>query len=109
MQLLLFHAAVALLLPLPYDLIGCLSLSQSGGNAKDECLKVFSIITDGAHNITAKHLAAMAKELGESMQEEDLQEWIDEADDDGDGMVNETEFLRVMKKGGINIPLTYDD
>ena len=27
-----------------------------------------------------------------------LQEMIDEADKDGDGEVNETEFLRIMKK-----------
>ena len=73
---------------------------MAGTDVKEECLKVFSIITDGSDKITAKHLEHMAIELGEDLREEDLQEWIDEADEDGDGMVNEAEFLKVMKKGG---------
>jgi len=84
---------------------GLMAGKMSGGNAKEECLKVFAIITDGADKITAKHLEHVAKELGENLREDDLQEWIDEADQDGDGMVNESEFLAVMKKGGIPIPL----
>ncbi len=40
----------------------------------------------------------MAKELGENLTDEELQEMIDEADRDGDGEVNEEEFYRIMKK-----------
>ena len=40
----------------------------------------------------------VAKELGEWMTDEELQKMIDEADRDGDGEVNEEEFLPVMKK-----------
>jgi centrin-1 len=32
------------------------------------------------------------------MSDEELQEMIEEADRDGDGEINEEEFLRVMKK-----------
>ena len=32
------------------------------------------------------------------MTDEELQEMVDEADRDGDGEVNEEEFLRIMKK-----------
>eukprot|EP00408_Alexandrium_pacificum_P021329 CAMPEP_0171194414 /NCGR_PEP_ID=MMETSP0790-20130122/20878_1 /TAXON_ID=2925 /ORGANISM="Alexandrium catenella, Strain OF101" /LENGTH=72 /DNA_ID=CAMNT_0011659613 /DNA_START=77 /DNA_END=295 /DNA_ORIENTATION=+ len=42
--------------------------------------------------------AFVAKELGERMTDEELQEMVDEADRDGDGEVNEEEFLRIMKK-----------
>ena len=35
---------------------------------------------------------------GENMTDEELQEMIDEADRDGDGEINEEEFLRIMKK-----------
>jgi len=45
-----------------------------------------------------KNLKRVAKELGERMTDEELQEMIDEADRDGDGEVNEEEFLRIMKK-----------
>jgi len=37
-------------------------------------------------------------QLGENMTDEELQEMIDEADRDGDGEINEEEFLRIMKK-----------
>ena len=40
----------------------------------------------------------MAKELGENLTDEEIQEMIDEADRDGDGEVNEEEFYRIMKK-----------
>ena len=45
-----------------------------------------------------RNLKRVAKELGENMTDEELQEMIDEADRDGDGEINEDEFLRIMKK-----------
>ena len=48
--------------------------------------------------ISFKNLKRVAKELGERMTDEELQEMIDEADRDGDGEINEEEFLRIMKK-----------
>lgn len=40
----------------------------------------------------------MARELGETMTDDELQEMIDEADRDGDGEISEEEFIRIMKK-----------
>lgn len=40
----------------------------------------------------------MARELGETMTDEELQEMIDEADRDGDGEIGEDDFIRIMKK-----------
>ncbi len=40
----------------------------------------------------------MAKELGENLTDEEIQEMIDEADRNGDGEVDEEEFYRIMKK-----------
>merc|ERR1712224_773085 len=56
---------------------------------KDEILKAWLFDDDETGKISFKNLKRVAKELGEM---------IDEADRDGDGEVNEEEFLRIMKK-----------
>ena len=48
--------------------------------------------------ISFKNLKRVAKELGEKLTDEELQEMIDEADRDNDGEINQDEFLRIMKK-----------
>merc|ERR1711865_872325 len=66
---------------------------------KDEILKAFRLFDDDeTGKISFKNLERVAKELGERMTDEELQEIVDEADRDGDGEVNEEEFLRIMKK-----------
>jgi len=40
----------------------------------------------------------LPKNLEKKMSDEELQEMIDEADRDGDGEINQDEFLRIMKK-----------
>merc|ERR1712146_114020 len=71
----------------------------SGSIENDEILKAFRLFDDDeTGKISFKNLKCVAKELGERMTDEELQEMIDEADRDGDGEVNEEEFLRIMKK-----------
>lgn len=53
---------------------------------------------DENNKIGFKDLERVAKELGENLTEEEIQEMIDEADLDHDGEINEAEFLRIMKK-----------
>ena len=66
---------------------------------KDEILKAFRLFDDDeTGKISFKNLKRVAKELGENMTDEELQEMIDEADRDGDGEISEDEFLRIMKK-----------
>merc|ERR1712216_297748 len=60
---------------------------------------------DETGKISFKNLKRVAKELGERMTDEELQEMIDEADRDGDGEVNEEEFLRIMKKTNLFLAL----
>uniref|UniRef100_A0A4W3HGM2 Centrin 1 n=1 Tax=Callorhinchus milii TaxID=7868 RepID=A0A4W3HGM2_CALMI len=68
-------------------------------DSKEEILKAFRLFDDDeTGKISFKNLKRVAKELGENLTDEELQEMIDEADRDGDGEVNEQEFLRIMKK-----------
>ena len=62
-------------------------------------MKAFRLfIDDDSDKICLRHLKRVARELGENMADDELQEMIDEADRDGDGMINEDEFVRIMKK-----------
>lgn len=61
--------------------------------------KAFKLFdNDNTGKISFKNLKRVALELGESLTNEELQEMVDEADRDGDGEIDEEEFLRVMKK-----------
>merc|ERR1712124_13939 len=66
---------------------------------KDDLMKAFSLIDDDqTGKISLKNLKRVAKELGETMSEEELMEVITESDKDGDGELSMEEFLAVMKK-----------
>ncbi|KAJ1498203.1 hypothetical protein HMI55_005068 [Coelomomyces lativittatus] len=68
-------------------------------DSREEILKAFKLFDDdNTGKISFKNLKRVAKELGEHLTDEELQEMIDEADRDGDGEINEDEFLRIMKK-----------
>ena len=73
--------------------------SQSEKDSREEILKAFRLFDDDeSGKISFRNLKRVAKELGENMTDEELAEMIEEADRDGDGEINEEEFLRIMKK-----------
>ncbi|XP_069025528.1 uncharacterized protein cetn4 isoform X2 [Embiotoca jacksoni] len=81
------------------DFLSIMTLKMSEKDSKEEIIKAFRLFDDdGTGRISFKNLKRVAKELGENLTDEELQEMIDEADRDGDGEVNEQEFLRIMKK-----------
>ncbi|XP_010218633.1 PREDICTED: caltractin [Tinamus guttatus] len=81
------------------DFLAMMTQKMSEKDSKEEILKAFRLFDDdGTGKISFKNLKRVAKELGENLTDEELQEMIDEADRDGDGEVNEQEFLRIMKK-----------
>merc|ERR1739847_107271 len=66
---------------------------------KDDLLKAFALFDDDkTGTISLKNLKRVAKDLGETMTEEELIEVIAESDQDGDGELSQEEFLAVMKK-----------
>lgn len=81
------------------DFLKIMSQKMAERDPKDEILKAFKLFDDDeTGKISFKNLKRVTKELGENLTDEELQEMIDEADMDGDGEVNESEFLRIMKK-----------
>jgi len=72
-------------------------------NSRSEIDKVFALFDeDETGKISFRNLKRIAQELGENLTDEELQEMIEEADKDGDGLVNPDEFYRVMRKRGGN-------
>lgn len=81
------------------DFLQLMTMKMSEKDSNEEILKAFRLFDDddtGA--ISFKNLKRVAKELGEKLTDEELREMITEADLDGDGEVNQEEFLRIMKK-----------
>uniref|UniRef100_A0A8C8B6K4 EF-hand domain-containing protein n=1 Tax=Otus sunia TaxID=257818 RepID=A0A8C8B6K4_9STRI len=76
------------------DFLAMMTQKMSEKDSKEEILKAFRLFDDdGTGKISFKNLKRVAKELGENLTDEELQEMIDEADRDGDGEVPEGEFV----------------
>lgn len=81
------------------DFLQLMTVKMAEKDSNEEILKAFRLFDDDdTGTISFKNLKRVAKELGENLNDEELKEMIEEADLDGDGEVNEEEFLRVMKK-----------
>lgn len=81
------------------DFLAIMSQKMAEKDSKEEILKAFRLFDDDeTGKISFRNLKRVAKELGENLTDEELQEMIEEADRDGDGEVSQLEFLRIMKK-----------
>uniref|UniRef100_A0A0B7BTF9 EF-hand domain-containing protein n=1 Tax=Arion vulgaris TaxID=1028688 RepID=A0A0B7BTF9_9EUPU len=81
------------------DFLTLMTHKMSEKDSREEILKAFRLFDDDeTGKISFCNLKRVSKELGENMTDEELQEMIDEADRDGDGEINQEEFLRIMKK-----------
>ncbi|KAB0798836.1 hypothetical protein PPYR_06716 [Photinus pyralis] len=81
------------------EFLQLMSVKMAEKDSKEEILKAFRLFDDDdTGKISFKNLKRVAKELGENLTDEELQEMIDEADRDGDGEISQDEFLRIMKK-----------
>merc|ERR1712010_309577 len=74
-----------------------LTAKMGDKNSREEKLKVFVLFDDDpTGGITFKNMKRVASDLGENMSDTELQEMFDLGDTDGDGVVNEDEFIRIM-------------
>jgi Ca2+-binding EF-hand superfamily protein len=72
---------------------------MSDKDTKEDINKVFRLFDDDKTGyITIKNLRRVAKELGETMTDEELMEMIERADSDGDGQVSTEDFYNIMTK-----------
>ena len=73
---------------------------MSEKDSKEDAMRAFRQFDLGhTGHITFDNLKQVARELGESMTDEEIGEMIDAADLDKDGMISEDEFLRILHKG----------
>ncbi|XP_061657502.1 centrin-3 isoform X3 [Syngnathoides biaculeatus] len=64
---------------------------------KEEILKAFRLFDDDeSGTISLRNLKRVARELGENASDEELRSMIDAFDGDGDGEINQEEFLSIM-------------
>ncbi|XP_045763430.1 caltractin [Maniola jurtina] len=81
------------------DFLELMTVKMAEKDTKEEIMKAFKLFDDDeTGKISFKNLKRVARELGENLTDEELHEMIDEADRDGDGEINQEEFLRIMKK-----------
>lgn len=81
------------------DFIYLMTLKMGESDTKDEILKAFRLFDDDCTGkISFNNLKRVARELGEHLNDEELKEMITEADLNGDGEVDEEEFLKIIKK-----------
>ena len=81
------------------DFLDMMTSKMAERDPREEMIKAFRLFDDDeSGKISFKNLKGVAKELGENMTDEEIQEMIDEADRDGDGEICEEEFMRIMKK-----------
>ncbi|KAF4673150.1 hypothetical protein FOL46_007748 [Perkinsus olseni] len=67
-------------------------------DSKDEVEKAYEMFRGESGKVSYDDLKAVAEELGDRIAEEELREMITEADLDGDGLISQEEFIRIILK-----------
>merc|ERR1711881_650293 len=80
------------------EFLEIMTAKMSEKDSKEQIQKAFLLFKGPSGKISFDDLKAVAKELGETMSDEELMEMIKEADKDEDGEVSEEEFMRIIRK-----------
>ena len=81
------------------EFLDMMTARMSDKDTKEDISKVFRLFDDDKTGyISIKNLRRVAKELGETMTDEELMEMVERADSDGDGQVSLEDFYNIMTK-----------
>ena len=81
------------------EFLDMMTARMSDKDTREDISKVFRLFDDDTSgSITLRNLRRVAKELGETMTDEELQEMVDRADSNGDGAVSMDDFYNIMTK-----------
>ena len=81
------------------EFLDMMTARMSDKDTREDINKVFRLFDDDKTGyISIKNLRRVAKELGETMTDEELLEMIERADSDGDGQVSAEDFYNIMTK-----------
>lgn len=88
-------------IPFP-EFLHLMTARTSEGDTRATLRKVFALFDDEKTTfVSIKNLRRVCKELGETISEHELQEMIDRADKDNDGLVSEEEFYQILTGKGV--------
>ena len=81
------------------EFLDMMTARMSDRDTREDINKVFRLFDDdGTGTVTIRNLRRVARELGETMTDEELQEMIDRADSNGDSAVTPDDFYNIMTK-----------
>lgn len=79
--------------------LNLMTARMSDKDSKEDIQKVFNLFDDdNTGYISLQNLKRVAKELGETLSDEELLEMIERADTDKDGQISPDEFFAIMTK-----------
>merc|ERR1719281_1459784 len=81
------------------EFLNLMTAKMSDRDTREDIRKVFRLFDEeNAGVVTIRNLRRVAKELGETMEDNELLEMIERADSDGDGNVTFEDFYNIMTK-----------
>ncbi|EGR33088.1 hypothetical protein IMG5_062100 [Ichthyophthirius multifiliis] len=84
------------------DFVEIMTQRYNDRDPTEEILKAFKLFDeDNSGKISLRNLKRVARELGETLTDDELQAMIDEFDRDQDGQISQEEFLAIMKQTSI--------
>jgi len=79
------------------EFVTMITAKMGDKNSREEMVKVFELFHEpGSKGMTFDDMKRVATDLGDKMSDEELQEMFDEGDRNGDGIVDEDEFIAIM-------------